>query len=166
MWADKMEVFKPYIVFTPRNRRTPVSFQADVKEEEDDDEDEDEEDEEEEAISNGYNSESSPVESLDPLEDFSVTPTIRVLPLPASTDKKKRKKEEERGQRRSTEEAAGLESKKFIGDLDATELVFLGFAKTVKTFSPLVQARLKVKIAELLLDQEIEFTEAALPNSH
>ncbi|XP_073977446.1 uncharacterized protein isoform X2 [Rhodnius prolixus] len=41
-------------------------------------------------------------------------------------------------------------------ELDATELIFLGYAKTIKTFSPRRQARMKVKLAQIITEEEEE----------
>lgn len=41
-------------------------------------------------------------------------------------------------------------------ELDATELIFLGYAKTIKTFSPRRQARMKMKLAQIITEEEEE----------
>lgn len=48
------------------------------------------------------------------------------------------------------------EEPKFFNQMDAMDLIFLGYSKTVKLFSQRRQAMVKMKIAKILLDEELE----------
>lgn len=49
-----------------------------------------------------------------------------------------------------------LQNKRGRNDYDATELIFLGYAKTIKSFSLERQAQTKLEIAQVIMKQEIE----------
>lgn len=46
--------------------------------------------------------------------------------------------------------------KRRTDDTDATDLIFLGYSSTVKSFSPKRQAIVKMKIAQIIMEEEIE----------
>lgn len=52
-----------------------------------------------------------------------------------------------------------LEKKSVYESFDAIEYLFLGYAKTVKSFSPQRQITVKMKIAKLIMEEEIEHYE-------
>lgn len=54
-----------------------------------------------------------------------------------------------------------LENKRRPTDMDGTELLFLSYAKTLKTFTPRRQATTKMKLAQIFMEQEIEQGEEA-----
>ncbi|CAH0552826.1 unnamed protein product [Brassicogethes aeneus] len=44
----------------------------------------------------------------------------------------------------------------FHNTLDATDLIFLGYSHTIKTFSPTRQINLKLKIAQIIMEEELK----------
>lgn len=155
VWSQTMEVFKPFIQFKPRNCKTTISFREDnqvVKEEYNED----------------YNSnQSSSLPTETNTDEEIMTPSsstksyFKTTTQKASTNFKvsNKKRQIDKDDEDDDDDSKEI-PKKTRTELDATEMVFLGFAKTVKTFPPVVQARIKVKIAELLLDQEMEINES------
>lgn len=51
-------------------------------------------------------------------------------------------------------------------DLSATEMIFLGYAQTIEKFSPKVQAVTKLKIAQIVMEQELAELEQATGMGH
>lgn len=45
--------------------------------------------------------------------------------------------------------------KRHKSDLSPTEMIFLGYARTIETFSPKLQAITKLKIAQVIMEQEM-----------
>jgi hypothetical protein len=58
-----------------------------------------------------------------------------------------------------------LQNMSSSADLDGTELVSLGYARTVKTFSSRTQAITKMKIAQIIMEQELEHEEEQTSSS-
>ncbi|XP_069690368.1 transcription factor Adf-1-like [Periplaneta americana] len=158
-WAKQMEFFKPFLAFARTDTNLePMHVDLHLDEAE-----------------NDLNCSEVSAEPISGIKDedrgnanfaleSSESPITEQTATPQAQKSKKRKFSEETSVDKVVQY---LENNRRHTDMDATELLFMSYAKTLKTFSSRRQAITKIKIAHIFMEQEIEQAEEeALLESH
>ncbi|XP_067121320.1 uncharacterized protein [Centruroides vittatus] len=148
-WARQMEVFRPFL-FSSRNDSNAHESNT-----------------EHEAIHPEWESDEQPTRESEYFENQSMDPSsnhcqdvsssaVHIRDNESWNRNKRRRKEEVENYSSVDKVLDYLKRKGCHSSLDATELIFLGYAKTLKTFSPRRQIMTKMKIAQIMMKQELE----------
>ncbi|KAJ3662191.1 hypothetical protein Zmor_006547 [Zophobas morio] len=175
-WAPFMEHFKPFLAFA--NTDTNVSEPVDVGENT------------EQLTNNTTVSESDYSQTVE-TEDTDIEDTTSdrthikntTIPKPsqasqervvASTSSSNQSARQKRRSSVKAEERSGSAVDTVIAYLEEkrkkkispTDMIFMGYSETIQTFSPRRQAYVKMKIAEIMTEQECQHLEEVMGNNH
>lgn len=149
-WAPLMEHFKSYMAFAKTDSNIPPLVDSNQYQGERPEIDLtlDSIDFEEQFSENDIN------EDPQPATNTLHTSEIRPLREQGNRNTRNTQKENKRSTSSVDTVVHYLENKRRQVDMDAIDLIFLGYSKTVKSFSKKRQALTKMKIAEIIMQQE------------
>ncbi|CAL1671958.1 unnamed protein product [Lasius platythorax] len=149
-WAKQMEAFKPYLSFANTVSNVSCSHTQEVSNDDSSEHDSDTKRQNENALDNQPNE--------DDIENSQNNAEYATSSAGKQANKPNRKRNTPSSSIPSSVDKVlqYFQNKRGRYDFDATDLILLGYAKTIKTFSLERQAKTKLQIAEIIMRQEIE----------
>ncbi|KAK7863912.1 hypothetical protein R5R35_014480 [Gryllus longicercus] len=158
MWADKMEAFRPFLPFATTASNVPEIESKNINVISQSTEEN--APQSEEVVDEAGDSENVEVDNMEITVNTHFSDSLSVSEIPTITPTmdasgKQKPDRKRRSELSSVSELLQYFESKKKTEYDATESLFLAHAKTVKTFSRRRQAITKMKIAQLIMEQEL-----------